>query len=125
MTGALDRLPPAARMRHEKRAIAVASLEALDPHDAAAIAAAVLDVVAAGDPLLDPFGDIRADAAFWADCANPVELEVYFAAALKRLGDTSLAIHARKRLFWSLWLAFPQADRAAFLDRVMMQEAAA
>jgi hypothetical protein len=118
----VDRLPPAARLRHEKRAIAVAALEALDPHDAATICAAVLDVVQAGDPRLDPFGDLRADAEFWADCANAAELEVYFASALKRLKNQSLGIHARKRLVWSLWVAFSPQDQAAFIARLTQRK---
>jgi hypothetical protein len=116
--GSVDCLQPAARLRYEKWAIAKASLEALDPHDAATLCAAVLDVVNAGDPRLDPFGDIRADAAFWADCANIAELEAYFAATLKKLGNQALGKAARKRLFVAIWQSFTIADRQAFLSRV-------
>ncbi len=89
------------------------------PQDAAQIMVAALDDMAAGDPpMRDPFGDMRADAAFWADCANPAELEAYFAASLKRLKNTALGITARKRLFVALWHSFPVIDRLAFLSRV-------
>ena len=104
--------------RQEKRVTAIMALEALDPHDAASIAVTVLDVIAAGEPRLDPWADIRADATFWADIANPAELQVYFAAALKRLGNQALGIHSRKRLFVCLWNGFSMPDRTAFLSRV-------
>ena len=89
------------------------------PADAREITAAYLDSMAAGDPQPhDPFGDLRNDAAFWADCAHPGELEAYFAAILKRIGDRALGIRARKRLFAALWESFDTADRVAFLRRV-------
>lgn len=89
------------------------------PDDAKAITAAYLDAMRAGDPQPhDPFGDLRNDAAFWADCAHPGELEAYFAASLKRIGDRALGIRARKRLFAALWESFDTADRVAFLRRV-------
>lgn len=111
-------LTGAARYRHEKRVSAVMALEALDPLDAAAICATVLDEIGAGMPGLDAFGDMRADAEFWADCANPLELEVYFASALKRLRNQALGIKARKRIFAALWVAFTDEERRAFLVRV-------
>lgn len=101
---------------HEKCVTAVMALEALDPQDAATIAAAVLDEISAGYPVHTAFGDIRADAAFWADCANPAELEAYFAASLKRLGIQALGIHSRKRLMARIWASLGTADRAAFLS---------
>ena len=89
------------------------------PADAREIAAAYLDSMAAGDPQPhDPFGDLRNDAAFWADCAHAGELEAYFAASLKRIGDRALGIRARKRVFAALWESFDTADRMAFLRRV-------
>ena len=83
--------------------------------DAAAICAAFMDDMLTTVPGLSPFGDLRADAAFWADCAQPPELEAYFCAALKRLGGSVLGIQARKRLFKALWSSFSQAERLAFL----------
>ena len=70
------------------------------------------------DPAFDPFGDLRADASFWAETANPYELEAYFAATLKRLGCTTLGINARKRMIVTLWQSLPPDDQAAFLARV-------
>lgn len=111
-------------MRHslsyydEKCVTAVMALEALDAPDAATIAAAVLDEISAGYPPHTAFGDIRADAALWADCANVAELECYFTSILKRLQNTSLGIHSRKRLFVLLWNGFALPDRTAFLSRV-------
>lgn len=92
------------------------------PDDAAQIMAAALDDIGAGDPpMRDPFGCLRADAAFWADCAHPIELEAYFAAALQHLGDRALGLKTRKRLFVTLWQSFPLKDRQAFLSRVDAQ----
>lgn len=92
------------------------------PDDAAQIMASALDDIGAGNPRMrDPFGDLRADAAFWADCAHPMELEAYFAAALQRLGNRALGMKARKRLFVALWQSFPLSDRQAFLSRVDAQ----
>lgn len=110
---------PQARYRHEKRHTAIIALTDLDPRDAATICVAVLDEVAAGSPGLDPWGDMRADAEFWADCANPAELETYFAAALKRLRDQTLGIRARKRMMAALFLSFRHADRLAFIQWAM------
>ena len=104
--------------RHEKRQTAILALEAIGPHDAATIAAAVLDEISAGYPVHTAFGDIRADASFWADCANVAELEAYFSASLRRLGNRALGIHSRKRLFVQLWNGFALPDRTAFLSRV-------
>jgi hypothetical protein len=120
-----NNLTGAALFRHEKRVTAVMALEALDPYNAAAICATVLEEMSAGVPLVDPWGDIRADAEFWADCANPAELEVYFASALKRLRNQSLGLHARKRLFMAIWTSFSDADRKAFLARIYPSEVAA
>jgi hypothetical protein len=86
--------------------------------DAAAICAAFMDDVLTEGPGLSPFGDLRADAAFWADCAQPPELEAYFYAVLKRLENIVLGIEARKRLFKALWSSFSQAERSAFLRHV-------
>ena len=121
----MTELAGTALYRHEKRVTAVMALEALDSQDAAAICAAVLDEISAGSPRLDTWGDIRSDAEFWADCANPPELEVYFSSALKRLRNKSLGFHARKRLFMAQWTSFSDADRKAFLARVAPSEVAA
>lgn len=103
---------------HEKRVTAVMALQALEAQDAATVAAAVLDEINAGFPVHTAFGDIWADAGFWADCANVAELEAYFSASLKRLGNQALGIHSRKRLFVQLWNGFALHDRTAFLSRV-------
>ena len=107
---------PQARYRHEKRHTAIIALTDLDPRDAATICVAVLDEVAAGSPGLDPWGDLRADAEFWADCANPAELETYFAAALKRLRDQTLGIRARKRLLGALFVSLDGLEQNKFIS---------
>ena len=121
----MTNLTGAVLCRHEKRVTAAMALEVLDPQDAAAICAAVLDEISAGSPRLDTWGDIRSDAEFWADCANPVEREVYFSSALKQLRNRSLGIHARKRLFTAIWTSFSDADCKAFLARIYPSEVTA
>jgi hypothetical protein len=114
----MQALPPAAEYRHYKHELAIMALTDLDPQDAATICCAVLDEVSAGMPGLDPWGDIRASAAFWADTAHSAELETYAAAALHKLGQRSLGKQMRKRLFKDLWRSFTDAERAAFLKHV-------
>lgn len=107
-----------ADFQHLKRESAVMSLNDLHPLDAAQICVAVLDEVAAGMPTLDPWGDIRADAAFWADTAHMAELETYAAAAMHKIGQRALGKHMRKRIFKDLWGAFTDAERTAFFKHV-------
>jgi len=110
------------RLRAEWAEALCYAISECHPDDAKQIMAAALESMAAGDPpMRDPFGDLRQDAAFWADCAHPAELECYLASALKRLGYRALGIAARKRLFVALWQSFPLADRQAFLSRVDAQ----
>lgn len=98
--------------------LAIHALNKLSSEDAAIICAAFVEEASAGMPPHDPWGDVRADASFWADCANIVEVEVYFAAALRRLGQTALGIGARKRLLVSIWETLSGDDRLSFLARV-------
>ena len=58
---------------------------------------AALDTVGGGAPRYDAFADMRQDAAFWADVATPMELEIYVAAGLKRIKRATFAPAARKR----------------------------
>ena len=92
-------------------------LDGLPPAERSALAAHVLDVTGAGFPELPGFGDLRETAELWADCANHIELEVYFVAALRRLGRVPLALDSRKRLFKELWLTFSNNERRAFLAK--------
>lgn len=108
----------AAQYLHMKREAAVMALTDLDPQDAAQICVAVLDEAAAGMPRFDPWGDIRAEAAFWADIAHPAELEIYAAVAMQRLSQRALGKQMRKRLFKDLWCGFTETERAAFVRHV-------
>ncbi|MFU8863390.1 MAG: hypothetical protein ACNA7O_05710 [Rhodobacterales bacterium] len=108
----------AAQYYHMKCEAAVMALTNLDPQDAAQICVAVLDEAAAGMPGFDSWGDIRADAAFWADVAHSAELEIYAAVAMQKLGQRSLGKQMRKRLFKDLWHSFTETERAAFLGHV-------
>lgn len=85
------------------------------PDDASAICAAFLESQAAGMPGCDPWGDIRADAAFWTDSAHVAEVEIYTCAGLHKLGRMALAKTARKKLFRALWRSFTSAEQAAFI----------
>lgn len=84
---------------------------------------AALDTVAAGAPRYHMMADMREEALFWADMATPLELEVYAATALRRVGQSTLAERARKRLFWALWGSMAQDAKAAFLARVEREQA--
>ncbi|EDM70817.1 hypothetical protein RAZWK3B_15508 [Roseobacter sp. AzwK-3b] len=79
---------------------------------------AALDTVGGGAPGYDAFGNMREDAAFWADVATPMELEIFGAAALKRIQRATFAHRARKRVFMALWETFTEADRKAFIQKV-------
>ena len=104
------------RLRLERATSLSMTLRDAHPVDATAICVAFLEGHRAGDPGYTAFGDIRADAEFWADCAHPAELAAYFGASLKRLGRTPLGIVARKRLLVALWESLSDANRAAFLS---------
>lgn len=113
---------PHVRYRYEKQHAAIIALTDLDPQDAALICISALDEIKAGSPAFDPWGDLRADAAFWADCANPAELEAYFTAALKRLQNQVLGLRARKRVLAELFRDLNASDRQAFLQWAMRGE---
>lgn len=76
---------------------------------------AALDTVSGGAPEYAAFGDIRDDAAWWADIASPIELELYAGAALRRIERTQFAERARKRIFMMLWNGFTKKQQGDFL----------
>jgi len=76
-----------------------------------------LDYVAAGEPPAHALGNIREDAAWWADCATPQELEVYAAAILRRISRATFAEAPRKRLLVALWESLTPDQQAAFLNK--------
>lgn len=82
---------------------------------------AALDTVAAGAPRYEAFGDMRETARWWADCATPVEIEIYLSVILRRLDALNkhgLSELARKRVFMGLWEAIGEKDQKAFLAKV-------
>ena len=87
------------------------------PDDLKALCAAVLER-GAGGPDPAPWGPIREDAEWWADCATPPELEAYAGAALRRIERGNFAERARKRLIVALWETMPEAWRRQFVQRV-------
>ena len=91
------------------------------PALAAEMCAVHLDNLAAGMPSLDPWGDIRADAEYWADCASPAELNAYACAALRRLGTRMQGHNMRKRMMVAIWRSLTTEDRANFLRKVAVK----
>lgn len=85
----------------ERAALAYSALRALDHNDAATTAEAAL-CSGAGQPQA-PLFDFVDQAAFWADMADPDELEAYCLAAFK---------------------AMPRGRQAAFLDHLQKRGAA-
>ena len=79
---------------------------------------AALDDLSAGTPPHTAFGDIRADAAWWADSAAPAKLQEYHAAARGALGSRALCVLHRTRLLVTLFESLDVLDRSAFLRRV-------
>jgi len=116
VAGAFD-LPPGTIEHY--RVVELLAAVARAPHGPAnAIMAAALEERRAGPPPHMAFGDIREDAAFWADTATPAEVEAVVAAGLRRIERTQFAAAARKRLFVALWETMEADDRRAFLARV-------
>lgn len=87
------------------------------PEDAMQILSAALEDFETTGPFVS-LQDLRSDAKFWAECASPRELEVYFAAILRLLEKRAYALKARKRLFISLWESLTDADRHSFVSKV-------
>ncbi|MBU2963348.1 hypothetical protein KO516_21480 [Citreicella sp. C3M06] len=82
-----------------------------------------LDTVAGGAPRYEIFGDMRADAALWVECATPVEVELYGGAALAAIERRPFAPKAKRRIFAMLWQSMTVEEREAFLSRVMKRAA--
>ena len=97
---------------------ALMALDDLPPAEATAIAAFTLDTLGAGFPRLPGFGDLREEAALWADAASHWELEAYTVEGLRRLGRVPLALESRRRLLGQLWRTLPDSDRSAFLNKI-------
>jgi hypothetical protein len=102
---------------------AVVYLDTLAEHDAEAVAWAAYDwlnIRAAGLPMLPLIdGTARDDARFWAETANPSELECYALAAVDRLGGMSgghalFASRQIKRLVGALWRRMSPSEQSAF-----------
>lgn len=106
--------------RYQAQRALVAAICRADPADAAQIMAAALESLSAGAPAPLPrlFENLREEAAFWADSAHPIELEVYAAAALRRIERRAFCQGARKRLLLALWKSMPADWRRAFVGRV-------
>lgn len=92
----------AARLEpHQRAALAYAALRSLSGEHAAAVCDAVLPSEA-GQPIAPLFNQMN-EAAFWADMADPEELEAYCLASFN---------------------AMPRGRQAAFLDHVQGRQAA-
>jgi hypothetical protein len=90
--------------------------ENCDPWHAIQWATAFLDCNLTGGPIPALF-DLPDEAAFWASCATPPELEAYLGAILHRLGETTFHSKARKRIFVNLWASFSSREQAGFLQK--------
>jgi len=77
----------------------------------------MLDEMGAGGPRWEALGDMREDAAWWAHAATPDEIEVYAAAALRRIKRATFATSARKRLLVALWQTLTPDEKRAFMDK--------
>jgi hypothetical protein len=102
---------------------AVVYLDTLAEQDPEAVAWAAYDwlnIRSAGLPLLPLIdGTARDDARFWAETANPSELECYALAAVDRLGGMSgghalFASRQIKRLVGALWRRMSPSEQSAF-----------
>lgn len=81
------------------------------------ITAAFLDEVGADVPEYSFLqGRIRDDARYWADTAQPHEIECYVAAGLERAKDTPFGPRMRKRMIGTVWRKMTAAERAEFLE---------
>ena len=117
MSAEMDAMQDAMR-RH---LLAAVDAVARHPHGRRVLGEALcagLDTVGEGAPRYEAFGDMRESAAWWADTATPIEIELHLAAALRRVSRVDFAERARKRVFWAMWEAMPQEQREAFLSRV-------
>lgn len=108
---------------HLTAAVEIAQREAGGQKAIGEALCAALDTVAAGAPRYHTMQDMREEATFWADMATPLELEVYAATALRRIGRSTIAERARKRVFWAMWESMPETDKSAFLSRVRKEAA--
>lgn len=105
--------------RRETVTMLLAAIRMCTREDAAQVMSAELERIGAGMPgpaFLEE--QIRADAAWWADMATPLEAEAYVAAGLRRIERTAFCEAARKRIFATMWESFSDADRKSFMRRV-------
>jgi hypothetical protein len=116
----------------KRNAVTVAALgrlETLGKIDAQGVAWAAYDWLQMNDAGL-PYVPIvedaaRQDARFWADTANPAELECYALAAMDRLVSTNAIFTSRqiKRLVAGIWRRMTDDERHAFKAWIDKQDA--
>jgi hypothetical protein len=111
-------ISPASTLRAQYATSLCLALGDAHPVDAACICLAFLEDQMTDGPVTDPFGNVLADARFWADVAPPHEVVAYGTAALLALQKSALGSRTRKNLFVKLWESFPTSDRVAFLSKV-------
>lgn len=89
----------------------------MNPRVALQVIAAFVDEAGAGVPEYSFLqGRIRDDARYWADTAQPHELECYIAAGLERVKETAFAPRMRKRMVGTIWRKMTAAEKAEFLE---------
>lgn len=82
------------------------------------LCAALEEYIGAGPAGQAQIADMKYDAAWWADMANPRELEAYVGAGLRAIERRTFAPAARKRLLVALWDSLDTDEKRAFLTRV-------
>jgi len=109
-----------ARMVHVGLAQMIERAVLIDRQATLEVLSFAVDDLGAGAPAaVTPFTDnLRADAAFWADCATPHEIEAYVGAGLAAIPRKTFASALVKKMLVNLWLRLDPAERQAFLHRV-------
>lgn len=85
------------------------------PDDAVQLMAAALTDLTPAGSRPDFFLGAEADAAWWASFEAPEILVTVLRIALENLGNRSMHLETRKRLFMALWRGFKPADQNRFL----------
>ncbi len=87
------------------------------PDDAVQLmCAALADLTHGGQRACEFFLDAEEEARWWASIEPPEVLVALLETVLDNLGNRAMHLETRKRLFMTLWRAFPKPDRTRFLD---------
>lgn len=101
-----------------QQAVDLAFVEPQQPAVLGEMLCSAFETIIAGPPVHTAFGDVEADADWWADCATPIELEIYAKKALQKMERTTFAPKAKKRLLTMLWASLTENERRDFIRAV-------